>query len=165
MGEAQRFEVDVGHGVPPFSGAMVPDVDGRRMLLLAGHADDELLLYGSSLPGRAIPDAQTMLHGGDLIRALAFELPVSFDEAYESDLEPLGPYWRLRRVAPSEVVANAFDVVLTVDDAEELDTATVSLGPVHRAQLEPVAEYLVTVRAAELLEAVARIMGVHWRAD
>ncbi|WP_308796401.1 hypothetical protein [Agromyces silvae] len=164
MGDEAGFELTVGDGDLPFSARRVPDVDGRRMLLLAGHADDELLLYGSSLPGRVVPGPQTMLHGGDLIRALAFELPISFGQAYESDLEPIGPYWRLRQIASDEV-QNGFDVVLTVDDADELDTATVSLGPVHRTQLEPIPEYAVTVRAADLLEAVSQIMGVRWRAD
>jgi len=36
---------------------------------------------------------------------------------------------------------------------------------VHRTQLEPVAEYAVTVSARELLEVIPRIMGVSWRAD
>lgn len=168
MGEAQFFEVDVGHDTIPFSAALIPDVDGLRMMLIAGHPDDELLVYGSSLPGRPVPDPQTVLHGGDLIRALAFELPISFDQAYESDLEPIGPYWRLRHVVPN-AVENEFDVVMTVDDevddADRVDTATVSFGPVHRTQLEPIPEYVVTVRAADLLEVIRQSMGVTWRAE
>lgn len=164
MEEARFFEVDIGHDVPPFSATRVPDVDGRRMLLVAGHHDDELLLYGSSLPGRPTPMPQTMLHGGDLIRALAFELPIGFGEAYESDLEPIGPYWRLRHVASGEM-ANPFDVVMTADGVGLLDRATVTLGPVHRTQLEPIPEYAVTVRATDLLTAISSVMGVHWRAD
>jgi hypothetical protein len=164
VGDEGYFDLSVGDDVVPFSGTFVQDIDGQRQLLLAGRSDDDRLLYGSSRPGRPIPGAQTMLHGGDLIRALTFELPITFDRAYESDLEPLGPYWRLRHIAPSDV-ANAFDVVMTVDDAERLDTATVSFGPVHRTQLEPVPDYLVTVRAIELLDVVQRLMGVLWEAD
>lgn len=164
MEDARIFEVDIGHGVAPFAATRVTDLDGHRILLLAGHHDDELLLYGSSLPGRPVPSPQTMLHGGDLIRALAFELPIGFGEAYESDLEPIGPYWRLRHV-PSGEVANAFDVVMTADDVDQLDRATVTLGPVHRTQLEPVPEYAVTVRATDLLTAISSVMGLHWRAD
>ena len=164
MSDARFFELDFGHGSVPFAATMVPDVDGRRSLLLAGHPDDDLLVYGSSLPQQPVPDAQTMLHAGDLIRALAFELPITFDQAYASDLEPLGPYWRLRHVDPS-TLANAFDVVMTAEGTEDLATATLSFGPVHRTQLEPVAEYAVTVSARELLEVIPRIMGVSWRAD
>ena len=58
-----------------------------------------------------------------------------------------------------------FDVVMTVDDAVSLDTTTVSLGPVHRTQLEPVADYVVTVRAVELLDAVDQLMGLPWSAE
>lgn len=164
MAHEKFFELHVGDDAVAFTATVVRDVDGQRELLLAGRDDDDLLLYGSSRPGRPVPDAQTMLHGGDLIRALTFELPISFDRAYESDLEPLGPYWRFGHVEPS-AVENPFDVVMTVDDAERLDTAVVSFGPVHRTQLEPVPDYLVTVRATELLDVVQQLMGVVWAAD
>jgi hypothetical protein len=162
--EERFFEVNLGDAVLPFTASMVPAVDGRRMLLLAGHSDDELVLFGSSRPDAPVPEPQTMLHGGDLIRALAFELPITFDQAYESDLEPLGPYWRLRHVAPSDL-ANVFDVVMMVDGPErpeELSKATVSFGPVHRTQLEPVPEYVVSVDATELLNVIRSVMGVGW---
>lgn len=144
-----------------FTATLLDDVRGQKRLLLAGRSEDDLLVYGSSLPERVDPSPQTMLRGGDLIRALTFELPISFDQAYESDLEPLGPYWRLREVA-QRGLANVFDVVLTVDGPDELDTATVSFGPVHRTQLEPVPEYVVTVHATELLEAIRTAMGIGW---